>query len=54
MLTDKDRENAKQRREAIHDCGTCDEAGWGLGTDGRPVDPARRCTHTTEPDWRDQ
>lgn len=42
---------AEQRRQAIAECAVCDEAGWELGTDGRPVDPARRCTHTTEPDW---
>ena len=45
---------AEARRIAITECAACDEAGWCLGTDGRPADPARRCTHTTEPDWRDQ
>lgn len=45
---------AEQRRKAIAACGCCDPYGWILGADGLPVDPARRCTHTTNPDWRDQ
>lgn len=54
-LTDRDRENAAARRKAIEECGLCEEAGWLLGTDGRPVDPARRCTHTdTTDEWTDR
>lgn len=26
-------------------CPDCDEAGWAIGDDGQPVEPARRCTH---------
>lgn len=48
-------EEAKVRRQAIADCGACDQEGWLLGTDGRPVDPARRCTHTDRPnEWTDR
>lgn len=47
-------EQAEQRRQAIADCGCCDIAGWRLGPDGLPADPARRCTHTDRTDeWTD-
>ncbi|MDV2477136.1 hypothetical protein F8M49_20665 [Rhodococcus zopfii] len=29
----------------LSECTTCDEYGWVLGEDHRPVEPARRCTH---------
>lgn len=28
-----------------NDCQLCDEANWVLGSDGKPVDPARKCDH---------
>ena len=53
-LSEKDHELAEQRRKAIAACGCCEEAGWLLGADGLPVDPARRCTHTDRTDeWTD-
>lgn len=45
-------EQAAARRQAITDCAACDEAGWTLGADGLPLDPARRCDHTDRPDDR--
>ena len=47
-------EQAEARRQAIANCGCCDECGWTLGADGLPTDPARRCTHTDRTDeWTD-
>lgn len=39
-----ERAAAGERRRA---CGACDEHGWTLGDDGRPLEPARRCNHAT-------
>lgn len=33
------------RLAAILACGSCGPAGWLLGPDGTPVEPARRCEH---------
>lgn len=34
------------RRRALRDaCQRCDEAGWLLGDDGKPLEPARKCDH---------
>lgn len=36
----------RARRTAARDaCHRCDEAGWVLGADGLPVEPARKCDH---------
>lgn len=54
-LTDKDRENAKARREAIAACAACDPFGWIIGADRQPIDPARRCDHQEPtPRWWDR
>lgn len=45
MLTDDQRRAAADRRAAIGACVGCDETGWAIGLDGRPIDPARRCDH---------
>lgn len=47
--------DADVRRAAIVGCAACDEAGWVLGTDGVPADPARKCDHADRvEDWRDR
>lgn len=38
----KRRENAAAAK-AMQDCDHCDEAGWFLGEDGKPVEPATKC-----------
>lgn len=35
--------------QALKDCPLCDDAGWTLGTDGTPIEPAVKCkAHLTE------
>lgn len=40
---ERDQRRTNERR--LRDCPECDEAGWVLGEDGKPVDPALRCDH---------
>lgn len=37
----------EERLAAIRRCRHCDPCGWQLGPDGTPVEPARRCLHST-------
>ena len=42
---------AESRAKVIADiamCAMCDDAGWLLGADGEPVEPAIRCTHRSD------
>ena len=35
--------------KAMHDCNLCDDEGWVLGSDNKPVDPAVKCqAHNTQ------
>ncbi|ANW63993.1 hypothetical protein BCA37_10655 [Mycobacterium sp. djl-10] len=34
-------------KQLLAECPDCDEYGWSLGDDGKPIDPARRCHHPT-------
>lgn len=43
----------EERASAIRRCRRCDEAGWKLGTDRTPIDPAIRCRHGATPAVRD-
>jgi hypothetical protein len=49
-LWELDELDQARRRKAAEaqqskDCLLCDEANWVLGSDGKPVDPARKCDH---------
>lgn len=43
----------EERLLAIRRCRRCDPNGWQLAPDGTPVEPARRCVHTSPPAVRD-
>lgn len=46
-----ERQRAKRATatQVLKDCPLCDDAGWTLGTDGTPIEPAVKCkAHLTE------